>query len=266
MKQMVNWMVSKLNFSTGWCSISIILFICMFAVVPSLQAQTSVPIPRVTLGVDKATKPQDVAVTLQILFFMTILTLAPAILIMTTAFPRIIIALYFLKQALGTATMPPSQLLIGLALFLTFFVMAPTWSKVNSVAFQPYLRNEISLDSAYTLGVKPIREFMLRQTREKDLEMMVHLANLNRPNTPDDVPTYVIVPAFAISEMRIGFEIGFLIFIPFLMIDMIVASVLMSMGMMMLPPMMISLPMKILLFVLVDGWYLLVGSLVQSFK
>ena len=243
-----------------------LIAICLFSSVPNVNAQTSVPIPRVTLGIDKATKPQDVAVTLQILFFMTILTLAPAILIMTTAFPRIIIALYFLKQALGTASVPPAQLLIGLALFLTFFIMAPTWSKVNETAFQPYLKSEISLDSAYSIGVKPIRAFMLRQTREKDLAMMVHTANLDRPNAPDDIPTYVIIPAFAISEMRIGFEIGFLIFVPFIMIDMIVASVLMSMGMMMLPPMMISLPMKILLFVLVDGWYLLVGSLVQSFK
>ena len=246
-------------------SIGLILF-CFLSTVPALHAQTSIPIPKISLGIDKATKPQDVAVTLQILFFMTILTLAPAILIMTTAFPRIIIVLYFLKQALGTQTMPPSQLLIGLALFLTFFVMAPTWSKVNETAFQPYMKNEISFDSAYAVGVKPIREFMMRQTREKDLAMMIHLANLDRPNTTEDVPTYVIVPAFAISEMRIGFEIGFLIFIPFMMIDMIVASVLMSMGMMMLPPMMISLPMKILLFVLVNGWYLLVGSLVQGFK
>ncbi len=244
--------------------ISLILA-CFFAVVPAVHAQSSVPIPRVTFGIDKASNPQDVAVTLQILFFMTILSLAPAILIMTTAFPRIIIALYFIRQALGTQTMPPTQLLVGLALFLTFFIMAPTWSKVNETAFQPYMQNKITLDSAYNVGVKPIRDFMLRQTREKDLAMMVHLAHLNRPNTPDDIPTYVIVPAFAISEMRIGFEIGFLVFVPFMMIDMIVASILMSMGMMMLPPMMISLPMKILLFVLVDGWYLLVGSLVQSF-
>lgn len=243
-----------------------LISVCLLSSVPGVNAQTSIPIPKVTLGVDKATKPQDVAVTLQILFFMTILTLAPAILIMTTAFPRIVITLYFLKQALGTASVPPAQLLMGLALFLTFFIMAPTWSKVNETAFQPYLRNEISLDSAYSIGVKPIRAFMLRQTREKDLAMMVHAANLDRPKNPDDIPTYVVIPAFAISEMRIGFEIGFLIFVPFIMIDMIVASVLMSMGMMMLPPMMISLPMKILLFVLVDGWYLLVGSLVQSFK
>lgn len=242
------------------------LIFCTFGDVPVVHAQTAIPIPKVTFGVDTATKPQDVAVTLQILFFMTILTLAPAILIMTTAFPRIIIVLYFLKQALGTQNMPPAQLLLGLALFLTFFVMAPTWGKVNQTAFQPYMKNQISLDSAYTIGVKPIRDFMFRQTREKDLAMMVHLANLGQPNTPDDIPTYVLIPAFAISEMRIGFEIGFLIFIPFMMIDMIVSSVLMSMGMMMLPPMMISLPLKILLFVLVDGWYLLVGSLVQSFK
>ncbi len=242
-----------------------LLLACFFSVVPPVHAQSSIPIPRVTFGIDTASKPQDVAVTLQILFFMTILSLAPAILIMTTAFPRIIIAFYFLRQALGTQTMPPTQLLIGLALFLTFFVMAPTWSKVNDTAFQPYMQNKITLDSAYAVGVKPIRDFMLRQTREKDLAMMVHLAHLNRPNTPDDIPTYVVVPAFAISEMRIGFEIGFLVFIPFLMIDMIVASILMSMGMMMLPPMMISLPMKLLLFILVDGWYLFVGSLVQGF-
>ena len=245
---------------------AVLILICFLGTTPSLNAQTTIPIPKVTLGVDKATKPQDVAVTIQILFFMTILTLAPAILIMTTAFPRIIIALYFSNRRSERRPCLRLQFLIGLALFLTFFVMAPTWSKVNETAFQPYMRNEISLDSAYSVGVKPIRAFMLRQAREKDLAMMVHLANLDRPQTPDDVPTYVIIPAFAISEMRIGFEIGFLIFIPFIMIDMIVASVLMSMGMMMLPPMMISLPMKILLFVLVDGWYLLVGSLVQSFK
>lgn len=239
--------------------------ILLFAAVPAVHAQTTIPIPQVTLGIGKASKPQDVALTLQILFFMTILSLAPAILIMTTAFPRIIIALYFIRQALGTPSMPPTQLLIGLALFLTFFIMAPTWNKVNEDAFQPYMKNKITLDSAYAAGVKPIRDFMLRQTREKDLAMMVHLAHLHRPNTQADVPTYVIVPAFAISEMRIGFEIGFLVFIPFMMIDMIVASVLMSMGMMMVPPMMISLPMKILLFVLVNGWYLLVGSLVRGF-
>ncbi len=247
-----------------------VLHICaafiLLASVPVVHAQTSVTIPKITLGIGSATKPQDVAVTLQILFFMTILSLAPAILIMTTAFPRIIIVLYFLKQALGTATMPPSQLLLGLALFLTFFIMAPTWEKVNQTALQPYMKNQISLDSAYSVGVKPIRDFMFRQTREKDLAMIVHLAHLKRPNTPDDIPTYVVIPAFAISEMRIGFEIGFLIFIPFMMIDMIVSSVLMSMGMMMLPPTMISLPLKILLFVLVDGWYLMVGSLVRSFR
>ncbi len=246
--------------------VACLLAICLFGTAPVVRAQTSIPIPKVTLGVGTATKPQDVAVTLQILFFMTILTLAPAILIMTTAFPRIIIVLYFLKQALGTQSMPPAQLLLGLALFLTFFIMAPTWGKVNDSALQPYMKNEISLDSAYAIGIKPIRDFMFRQTREKDLAMMVHLAKIKQPNTPDDIPTYVLIPAFAISEMRIGFEIGFLIFIPFMMIDMIVSSVLMSMGMMMLPPMMLSLPLKILLFVLVDGWYLLVGSLVQSFK
>ncbi|MGC8594351.1 MAG: flagellar type III secretion system pore protein FliP [Candidatus Kryptoniota bacterium] len=241
-------------------------FILITVVSSTGTAQTTLPIPKVSFGIDKASKPQDVALTLQILFFMTILSLAPAILIMTTAFTRIIVVFFFLKQALGTQSMPPGQIFIGLAMFLTFFVMAPTWNKINETALQPYLKNKITLDSAYAEGIKPVRSFMLRQTREKDLALMVKLANLNRPKTAEDIPTYVIIPAFAISELRIGFEIGFIIFIPFIMIDMIVSSLLMSMGMMMLPPVMVSLPLKILLFVLVDGWYLLVGSLVQSFK
>jgi len=244
--------------------VALVLFLggCSFA---QQTTPSPLPLPKVTIGIEQSSKPQDVAVTLQILFLMTILSLAPAILIMTTAFTRIIVVLHFLKQALGTQQMPPSQVLVGLALFLTFFVMAPTWKEVNDHALQPYLKNEISMDTAYNRAIEPIRNFMFRQTREEDIALFVKIANLEKPKNHNDIPTYVLIPAFAISELRIGFQIGFLIFIPFLMIDMIVSSILMSLGMMMLPPVLVSLPFKILLFILIDGWYLLVSSLIQSF-
>ena len=227
---------------------------------------SSLPLPKLSVEVGKATKPDDVAVTLQILFLMTVLSLAPAILILTTAFTRIVVVLHFLRQALGTQQVPPSQVLIGLAMFLTFFVMAPTWNRVNQDAIQPYMKNTISLQQAYDRGVVPVREFMLRQTREEDLALFMKLANVDKPQTRDDVPIHALIPAFAISELRIGFEIGFLLFIPFLVIDMVISSILLSMGMMMLPPVLISLPFKILLFILVDGWHLVVRSLLESFR
>jgi flagellar biosynthesis protein FliP len=223
------------------------------------------PLPKLSIEVGKATKPEDVSMTLQILFLMTILSLAPAILILTTAFTRIIVVFHFLKQALGTQQVPPPQVLVGLALFLTFFVMAPTWNKMNDEALRPYMDNKIGFDEAYNRGVMPLREFMFRQTREEDLALFVNLAKLEKPASRDEVPTYALIPAFAISELRIGFQIGFILFIPFLVIDMVISSVLMSMGMMMLPPVLISLPFKILLFILVDGWHLVVGSVVNSF-
>jgi flagellar biosynthetic protein FliP len=215
--------------------------------------------------VGKATKPEDVAVTLQILFIMTVLSLAPAILIMTTAFTRIVVVLHFLRQAMGTQQIPPSQVLIGLSLFLTFFVMAPTWTRVNEEALQPYLTHQMTLQQAVDKGVVPMREFMMRQTREEDLGLFVKLANGNKPQTRADVPLQALIPAYAISELRIGFQIGFMLFIPFLVIDMVISSILLSMGMMMLPPVLISLPFKILLFILVDGWHLVVQSLLDSF-
>jgi len=225
----------------------------------------TIPFPKIAVEVGKATKPEDVSITLQILFLMTILSLAPAILILTTAFTRIIIVLHFLRQAVGTPQMPPSQVVIGLAMFLTFFIMAPTWSKVNDVALQPYLNNKIALQEAYDKGVEPLREFMFKQTREDDLALFVKIADHEKPKARSDVPTTALIPAFAISELRTGFQMGFVLFIPFLIIDMVVASVLMSMGMMMLPPMMVSLPFKLLLFILVDGWHLIVGSVISSF-
>jgi flagellar biosynthetic protein FliP len=175
------------------------------------------------------------------------------------------VVLHFLRQALGTQQVPPPQVLVGLALFLTFFVMAPTWNKVNTEALQPYLNNTMSMQQAYDKGVVPIREFMFRQTREEDLALFVKLANADKPQSREDVPLYALVPAYAISELRVGFQIGFVLFIPFLIIDMVISSILMSMGMMMLPPVLISLPFKILLFVLVDGWRLVVSSLMNSF-
>ncbi len=227
---------------------------------------TPMPFPKVSVEVGKAANPEDVSVTLQVLFLMTILSLAPAILILTTAFTRIIIVFHFLKQAMGTPQMPPAQILIGLAMFLTFFIMAPTWSKVNEIALQPYLQKKISMKDAYDKGVEPLREFMFRQTREEDLGLFLKLANIDKPKNRSDVPTYALIPAYAISELRVGFQIGFVLFIPFIIIDMVVASILMSMGMMMLPPAMISLPFKILLFILVDGWHLVINSLMQSFQ
>ncbi len=226
----------------------------------------ALPLPKLSVEVGKATKPEDVSVTLQILFLMTVLSLAPALVILTTGFTRIIVVLHFLKQAMGTPQMPPAQVLVGLAMFLTFFVMAPVWNKVNETALQPYLSNRMTLNVAYDKGVEPLREFMFKQTREEDLALFVKLAHLEKPENQSAIPTYVLIPAFAISELRIGFQIGLILFVPFLIIDMVVASILMSMGMMMLPPSMISLPFKILLFILVDGWHLVIGSLISSFR
>ena len=230
------------------------------------QANTTIPLPKIGIEVGKAEKGEDVSTTLQILLLMTVLSLAPSILIMTTAYLRIIIVFHFLKNALGTQQMPPSQLLAGLAHFITFFVMAPTWNKVNDEAIKPLMSNSINLDQAYDKGIEPIRAFMFDHVREADLELFIGLANLQRPENRTDLPTYILVPAFALSELRAGFIIGFFLFIPFIMVDMIVSSILLSMGMMMIPPMMISLPFKILLFILVDGWNLIVGSLVRSFQ
>jgi flagellar biosynthetic protein FliP len=215
---------------------------------------------------DAAKKPQEVALSLQILFLMTIISLAPSFLVLMTCFTRIVIVLAFVRNALGTMQMPPNQVLVGFALFLTFLIMAPIFKKINNEALQPYLKGNITQAAAAEKGIKPLREFMLKQTREKDLALIIKVAKVKRPRTPDDVPTYCIIPAFAMSELKTAFEIGFAIYIPFIVIDMVIATTLMSMGMIMLPPMLISLPFKILLFVMVDGWHLVVRSLLYSFK
>lgn len=246
-----------------WKIITLILLL-LFVLDLSAQ-QNTVPLPKIGIDIGTADSPEDVSVTLQLLLLLTVLSLAPSILIMTTSYLRIIIVFQFLKNAMGTMQMPPNQLLAGIALFLTFFVMGPTWNKVNTDALQPYLDGKLSMEDAYDKGITPVREFMFKHTRTEDMELFMSFMEVDRPKSREELPTYVLVPAFVISELRAGFIIGFFLFIPFLMIDMIVSSILMSMGMMMLPPMMVSLPFKILLFVLVDGWNLIVGSIVRSF-
>lgn len=209
--------------------------------------------------------PENVSTSVKMLLLLTVLSIAPSILILLTSFTRIVIVLSFVRTALATQQMPPNQVIIGLSLFLTFFIMAPTFQTVNEEALTPLFNEKITLEQAYERAATPFKEFMSAHTRQKDLALFLEYAQVDRPEKIEDIPLTALVPAFAISEIKTAFQIGFMIFIPFLVIDMIVASVLMSMGMMMLPPVMISLPFKILLFVLVDGWYLVVKSLLQSF-
>lgn len=223
------------------------------------------PLPSVSIGVGTATKPGEVATTIQIFFLLTILTLAPGLLIMTTSFTRIVVVLSFLRTAMGTQQAPSNQVILALSMFLTFFIMSPVWQQIDREAYRPWKAQQITQEQAMDRAVQPVRKFMLSQTREKDLALFVTLSKLPRPKNADDIPTLTVIPAFMISELRTAFQIGFLIYIPFIVVDMVVASVLMSMGMMMLPPVMISLPFKILLFVLVDGWGLIISSLVKSF-
>ncbi|MFP4163358.1 MAG: flagellar type III secretion system pore protein FliP [Chitinispirillaceae bacterium] len=231
--------------------------------VTALQAQV---VPKLTLSMADSQEPGDVAVALQVLFLITVLAVAPSILIMVTSFVRIVIVLSFLRRALGTQTMPPNQIMIGLSLFLTFFIMMPVISEINENALQPYLGNDIEFKEALDTASQPVRNFMLRQVSEKDVALFVRISRMPPPRNVDDLPFEVIIPAFITSELKTGFIIGFILFIPFLVIDMVVASVLLSMGMMMLPPVMISMPFKIILFVLVDGWHLIVHQLVVSFR
>lgn len=231
----------------------------------SSNAFAQVTLPTVNLGFKTTDNPNEVVNAVKLILVMTVLTLAPAILIMMTGFTRIIIVLSFLRQAMGVQQMPPNQLLVGLALFLTFFVMQPAFNEMNEKGIQPYLKGTISQDAAIENTLAPLRKFMFSQTRDADLALFVKLSKVEKPKTRADVPTMVLVPAFVVSELKTSFIIGFIIFLPFLVIDIVASSVLMAMGMMMLPPVVISLPFKIMLFVLVDGWGLLIGSMVKSF-
>ena len=222
-------------------------------------------LPTMQIGLGETSNPKQISTLIEILLVFTILSIAPAILLMMTCFTRLIVAFSFLKKALGTQTTPPNQVLVGLSLFLTLFIMTPVFNKINTNAVKPYLAEKISAEDAMSAGLKPLRGFMFKQTRQKDLALFMSIAKLKKPQNMSEVPTTVLIPAFMISELKTAFQIGFVLFLPFLVIDMVVSSVLLSMGMMMLPPVMISLPFKLLLFVLVDGWQLIVGSLIKSF-
>lgn len=243
-------------------AVSVLWVAADFLVPPEASA---IPVPTIQFGVEDAGELDTLSTALQIMLLLTILTLAPSILILMTSFSRFVIVLSFLRQAMGTQQTPPTQVLIGLALFLTFFVMTPVFTEINDKALQPYLNEEITQGKALEIAQVPIKSFMLRQTREKDLALFINMAEGKKPETIDDINLQTVVPAFVISELKTAFQIGFLIYIPFLILDMVVASILLSMGMMMLPPVLISLPFKLMLFVMVDGWHLTVGSLVKSF-
>ncbi|PWU14314.1 MAG: flagellar biosynthetic protein FliP [Bdellovibrio sp.] len=254
------------------CALALLSFLLALAAVPAVAqvsvggaAATGITLPSVNLGFKTTENPNEVVNAIKIVLVLTVLTLAPAILIMMTSFTRIVIVLSFLRQALGVQQMPPNQVLVGLSIFLTFFIMGPAFKEINDKGIQPYLANRSSQEQALEASLTPLRKFMLAQTRPADLSLFVRLAKINEPKTLADVPTMVLIPSFIISELKTAFQIGFIIFLPFLVIDMLAASVLMAMGMMMLPPVVISLPLKIMLFVLVDGWTLIVGSMVNSF-
>ena len=246
------------------CGFGMVLLAVLFWLAPDAAAQ--VGLPTLDIKVGEANNPQAVSKGLQIMVLLTVLTLAPAILVMATAFTRIVIVLSLVRQAIGTPQLPPSQVIIGLSLILTFFVMAPTFNEMNEKALKPYLAGKVSQEAAFNTGIQPLRTFMFKQTGEKDLQLFMGMAKLNKPKTRKDIPTYVLLPAFTISELKTAFQLGFIMFLPFLIIDVVVSSVLVSMGMMFLPPTTISLPFKLVLFVLVDGWNLISRALVAGFR
>lgn len=237
---------------------------CLF-LMTNIQSFAAIAFPNINIGMQGANTPQEFTQGVQVLILLTILTLAPSIIIMTTAFVRIVIVLTLTRQAIGTTSLPPSQVIIGLALILTFFVMSPTLSKINETAYQPYIKNQITQQAALDNAIKPMRTFMFKQTHDKELELFRNLAKLPKFKNPDSVPTYVLIPAFVLSELKTAFKIGFIIFLPFLVIDIVVASILVSMGMLFLPPTTIAMPFKLIMFVMVDGWYLVTKSLIEGF-
>lgn len=245
--------------------IFLMLFLSFLLFIEPSFAQAYMPTLKLNASVGGASNPQEFSQGIQILILMTILTLAPSILVMSTAFIRIAIVLSIVRQAVGTAQLPPGQVIVSLALILTFFVMAPTFEQINQKALQPYMNNQITQQAAITIGAEPLRQFMFKQTNESDLALFVQMSKIKKPKTTADVPTYVLMPAFVISELKTAFKISFMIFLPFLVIDIVISSILVSMGMMFLPPAMISMPFKIILFVLIDGWHLIAKSLVEGF-
>lgn len=242
-----------------------LLLLLLLLMVPLLSSHASAdPLPGINIEIGNGDEQSGTS-ALSLMLLITVLSIAPAILVLMTSFTRIVIVLGFVRTSLGTPTMPPNQVIVGLAMFLTFFVMAPTLGQVNDAALQPYLKGEMSQTEALSEAAKPMKEFMISHTRPKDLQLFMKYTQTEAPANVQDIPITVLVPAYALSELKSAFNMGFIIFIPFLIIDMVVASVLMAMGMMMLPPVMISLPFKILLFILVDGWYLVIQSLLRGF-
>ncbi|GAV19414.1 flagellar biosynthetic protein FliP [Mariprofundus micogutta] len=242
----------------------LLLLLLIGLLLPHLAQAADIPTLSMSLG--DSDDPDAWFTGLKIIAMMTVLTLAPSILVMMTSFTRVLIVFAFLRQAMGTQQSPPNQILVGLALFLTMFIMMPVWQKIDTNALTPYLNEDLNQSVAFERGVAPLRDFMLKQTREDDLILFLGAAKMEKPAKAEEMPLHVLIPSFVISELRTAFEIGFLIYIPFVILDLVVASVLMSMGMMMLPPVMISLPLKIILFVLVDGWHLITANLLASFK
>lgn len=248
-----------------WNRKRLLIVIVLLIASAGASAQTNVPVPiNLNIGLNGLNQTPDVDVAVKVLFGITLLTLAPSIILLMTCFMRTAIVLSFVRTALSLQSTPANQIIIGLSLFLTFFIMAPTWERIDAAAITPYRNKEIPGEVAFARASAPIRSFMLKQTRPKDLELFVELAKLG-PTAPDQLPLKVVIPGFIISELRTAFQMGFLLFVPFILIDLVVATVLMSMGMMMMPPVTVSLPLKILLFVLVDGWNLVVRSIVLSF-
>lgn len=248
-------------------TLMIALGIMMFFTISAYAAPANTELPQLNISLgDKTGAPQDYVTSIKILIFLTVISLLPSIVIMMTSFTRIVVVFSFLKSAMGVQQAVPNQILTGLAIFLTLFIMQPVYNEMNTNAIQPYLENKITQEQAFEEASKPLKSFMLKQTREKDLELFVEISGTDKENlTKENVSFTTLIPAFSISELKTAFQIGFLIYLPFLVIDIVVSSLLMSMGMMMLPPTMVSLPFKLVLFVMVDGWYLLVKSLVQSF-
>ncbi len=248
-----------------------LLLICLIALLvllfhPIITFAAGINLPGVNLNLDDAKGPQQISGVLQIIFLLTVLSLAPAVLILMTSFTRFAIVFSFLRYALGTQQSPPNQVIIGLALFLTFFVMQPVWQRINQEAIVPYEQHKISSEEFVNRGMAPLKEFMFKHTNKADLALFVSMAQKEKPQNAESLSISTVIPAFVISELKTAFQIGFMLYIPFIILDMVVASILLSMGMMMLPPVMISLPFKLMLFILVDGWNLLIGSLVKSFQ
>jgi flagellar biosynthetic protein FliP len=243
----------------------ILLLIFLAVLVSGCAPDSQLAAPGVTLSVDSEGEPAEVSTGVQLLVLLTVLSLAPAILILATSFTRVVIVLSMLRSAIGTPSIPPNQVLIGLALLLTFFIMAPIYTQIDEQAIQPFVNKQIDQDTALERAVEPIRGFMFEQTRDKDLQLFLDLSQQPQPETLADIPTLTLFPAFVISELRVAFIMGFVIYIPFLIIDLVVSSILLAMGMMMLPPSLISLPFKLMLFIMVDGWYLITRSLALSF-